>query len=82
MYLKDRASTGTVARETAPRSYEVQTPDGKVRRNRRHMVLTDPTERDDDSQYELLNPPTLFTSCSQRVHVCTPLLRDVCMYNL
>ena len=59
VYLKDRASTGTVARETAPRSYEVQTPDGTVRRNRRHMVLTDPTERDDDSQYDLLNPPSL-----------------------
>ena len=39
VYLKDRASTGTVARETAPRSYEVQTPDGMVRRNRCHMVL-------------------------------------------
>ena len=59
VYLKERASTGTVARETAPRSYEVQTPDGTVRRKRRHMVLTDPTERDDDSQYDLLNPPTL-----------------------
>jgi len=42
VYVKDRDSTGTVLREVAPRSYEVDTSDGTVRRNRRHMVRSEP----------------------------------------
>jgi len=46
VYVKDRDSTGTVLREVAPRSYEVDTSDGTVRRNRRHMVRSEPSGLD------------------------------------
>lgn len=37
--MTDRGSDATVVTEAAPRSYEVQTPDGTYRRNRRHLVV-------------------------------------------
>ena len=45
-YVKDRDSTGTVLREVAPRSYLVDTPDGVVRRNRRHLIESDTSQEE------------------------------------
>ena len=45
VYVRDRQSTGTVVGDTAPRSYVVRTPEGTVRRNRRHVVQMPPTPR-------------------------------------
>ena len=39
VWVTDRGSDATVVTEAAPRSYEVQTPDGTYRRNRRHLVV-------------------------------------------
>ena len=39
VWVRNRGSESTVVTEAAPRSYEVQTPDGTYRRNRRHLVV-------------------------------------------
>jgi len=39
VWVTDRGSDATVVTEAAPRSYEVQTPDGTYRHNRRHLVV-------------------------------------------
>ena len=45
VWIPDRSSSGTVVEQTAPRSYNVLTPSGEFRRNRRHLnVLPSPIE--------------------------------------
>ena len=45
IWIPDRSSSGTVVEQTAPRSYNVLTPSGEFRRNRRHLnVLSTPIE--------------------------------------
>ena len=38
VWLPDQGTDGKVIEESGPRSYTVQTPDGKYRRNRRHII--------------------------------------------
>ena len=38
VWIPDRNTTGTVTKETAVRSYEVQTEDGRYRRNRQQII--------------------------------------------
>ena len=39
VWIHDHNTSGTVVEETATRSYEVSTPTGSIRRNRRHLTL-------------------------------------------
>lgn len=69
VYLPDRESSGTVVSEAAPRSYVVQTPEGTVRRNRRHMVplpqrLATSIESNDSAEFERHDPPEASTSAT------------------
>ena len=43
VWLPDQRTEGTVVRDSAPRSYTVQTSKGQYRRNRRHIIFL-PTE--------------------------------------
>ena len=45
VYVRDRDSAGIVLQETAPRSYDVQTPHGMVRRKHLHMVRSPQNEQ-------------------------------------
>jgi hypothetical protein len=42
VWIPDRKAAGRVLRETQPRSYLVDTPQGQFRRNRRHLVWEEP----------------------------------------
>ena len=63
----------------------MQTPDGTVSRNRRHMVRTDPTERDNESQCNLRIRPltqetyrlTGFSQAKQLFQKCILLTPEV-----
>ena len=48
VYVKDQNSMGTVLREVAPHSYQVDIPEGTVRRNQRHMVQLEHNETHQD----------------------------------
>lgn len=45
MWLRDRQERGTVEEHVGPRSYEVETPSGSFRRNRRNLVILLPLLR-------------------------------------
>ena len=44
VWLPDQQSAGRVLAENAPRSYDVETPAGQYRRNRRHIIPLPVTE--------------------------------------
>ena len=46
VWIHDHNTSGTVVEETATRSYEVSTPTGSIRRNRRHLQDQSPQAPD------------------------------------
>ena len=61
---------------STPRSYVVQTPSGELRRNRAHLrVRTDPQLPVDTptTEYELLQPPTIYSGPVTRSQTGTVL---------
>ena len=61
VWLPDNASDGKVVEKTAPRSYVVQTPTGRFRRNLRHIV---PMPAHIGDQADSATPPTSLENSS------------------
>ena len=61
VWLPDQQSAGRVVAENAPRSYDVETPAGQYRRNRRHVIplpVTEPSIEDNQSDNVCSDPNT------------------------
>ena len=47
MWITDQQTEGTVVESSTPRSYQVETPTGTIRRNQRHLnPLSNPASGD------------------------------------
>jgi len=53
VWISDRRESGVVTEQVAPRSYNISTPGGEYRRNRRHLnILPDDSQDDSEPQSE------------------------------
>ena len=58
VWIMDHHCDGTVVEQTAPRSYQVSTPSGPLRRNRRHLIHCPNTEPQNTEAREEDTTPT------------------------
>ena len=65
VWVMDHYCDGTVVEQTAPRSYQVSTPSGPLRRNRCHLIHCPNTEPQRTEAHEEDTPPTEVNASQQ-----------------